>query len=161
MVNEEQWAKDTNAFLLRIHLEMCVPLLIAEILQGQRRLIMPRPDLAEHIAANGDAIIYRIPGRTAAAINALVEGLATLAFAKGGVQFFGLRFEVPPEKARAVLENNGYLPEPVTRPSLDLQAKPRVGPEEAELVKASLPDDSLIKNLPTFEQLYRRLKLET
>ena len=68
--------------------------------------------------------------------------------------------EVPPEKARAVLENNGYLPGPAARPSLDLQAKPRVGPEEAELVEASLPDDSLIKNLPTFEQLYRRLKIE-
>lgn len=95
--------------LLRLHLEVAVWLTIQEIMRGQRALILPRDDLAESIARNGDAIIYRAPGRTAQAVTAVAEGLAMLAFCPGGAKFMGLRFEVPPEQARRVMEAHGYL----------------------------------------------------
>ncbi len=104
-----------NAQLLRLHLEMCVPLLIREFVSGQRPLTFPRPDLAEIIAAAGDAILYRVPGQTAGAVSALAEALATLAFCPGGVRFMELHFEAPPDQVRAALAANG-LANPPARP---------------------------------------------
>ena len=94
-----------NATLLELHLSTFVPLLIEEFLTGRRTLVLPRPDLADIIAGQGDAILYRIPGKTARAVGALTEALATLAFAPGGVTFISLHFEVPPDEARRLLAN--------------------------------------------------------
>lgn len=97
-----------NTRLLELHLSTFVPLLIEEILRERRVLILPRPDLADIIAGQGDAILYRVPGKTARAVGALTEALATLAFAPGGVDFMSLHFEVPPDEARrlTVYKNN-------------------------------------------------------
>ena len=84
----------TPVALLRNHLQGVVPLYAHEFLTKQRELIMPRPDLAAYLGANGDAIIYRSPGRTAKAITILCEAIATMAFCPGGVNFVGLHFEV-------------------------------------------------------------------
>ena len=90
-----------------MHLESTVPLVINEYLTGQRQLVMPRGDLAEYLAYNGDAIIYRTPKRTAQAVSALTEALASLAFCPGGVKFLGLHFEVSPEQVATVNISTG------------------------------------------------------
>lgn len=41
----------------------------------------------------GEAILYRIPGKTARGFNALAEGIACLSFFPGGVTCFGQKFE--------------------------------------------------------------------
>lgn len=104
--------ENPNLSLLRCHLAAFVPLLIQEFLERRRTLILPRLDLAEQIAANGDAILHRVPGRTAPAVSALVEAVATLAFAPGGVSIFGLHFEVPPRQAMALLAGRKLPPIP-------------------------------------------------
>jgi hypothetical protein len=130
-----------QAHLLRCHLAALVPLTIQEVLLGQRFLVFPRPDLAGIIAAHGDAMLYRIPGQTARAVSALVEALATLAFAPGGVSFLDLHFEVPPRQALAVLEAQGLLRAlPSARPVI--LSKP--GPAAVDIP------------LPTFETIFRR-----
>ncbi|GAB4458672.1 MAG: hypothetical protein Kow0031_39010 [Anaerolineae bacterium] len=85
----------TTETLLKLQLETFVPLLIHEFSTGQRRLRFDRPDLVEIIAAQGDAILYRSPGKTARAVAALTEAVATMAFCPGGVTAFGLHFEAP------------------------------------------------------------------
>ncbi len=123
---------NSNNPLLKLHLEAFVPVMIEEFLAGQRVLTMPRPDLATYLATNGDAIIYRSPGRTAKAVNALVEALATMAFCPGGVRFMGLHFEVSSDRIQACLPD--FVP-----------AKPKQKP--------NMPDVS--QQLATFEQLFR------
>lgn len=135
------WPNSAQAHLLRCHLAALVPLVIQEVLLGQRGLVLPRPDLAKTIAVSGDAILYRIPGQTARAVSALVEALATLAFCPGGVSFLDLHFEVPPQQALAVLEAQGLLRAlPSARP---------VAPSEPGPATADIP-------LPTFETIFRR-----
>jgi hypothetical protein len=92
---------DATLALLREHLQMAVPLFILEFLDGRRQLSFPRPDLSQTIAQYGDQILYRGP-HTAMAVNALCEGLASLAFCPGGVTAFGLHFEVPPERQQGM-----------------------------------------------------------
>ena len=100
------WVNSAHAHLLRTHLQAFVPLMIHEFITGARLLVMPRPDLSQYIAENGDAIIHRIPGRTAQAIGAVVEAIATMAFCPDGVRFMDTHFEVPPEQARMVIERD-------------------------------------------------------
>jgi hypothetical protein len=85
----------STEMLLKLHLETFVPLLIHEFSSGQCCLSFERPDLVDIIAAQGDAILYRVPGKTARAVGALVEAVATLAFCPGGVTLFGTHFEAP------------------------------------------------------------------
>lgn len=137
----KDWNNVPRAELLRCHLSTFVPLMIQEFLLRQRVLVMPRHDLAQVIAAHGDALLYRIPGQTARAVSALVEGLATMAFCPGGVTFMGLHFEVPPKEAIALLEEQDLAPSP---PSLST-SKP---------VKAARA--GLAGSWPTFEGRFRR-----
>lgn len=54
--------------------------------------LVPRSrEIADIVASHGDVILYRgkKTGETAAAFNALAEGLAILSFAPGGVRFMG------------------------------------------------------------------------
>jgi hypothetical protein len=92
---------DATLALLREHLQMAVPLFIFEFLDGRRQLRFPRPDLSQTVAQYGDQILYRGP-HTAMAVNALCEGLASLAFCPGGVTAFDLHFEVPPEQQQDI-----------------------------------------------------------
>lgn len=85
-----------NSELLKIHLQMAVPLRIAEI-QG-----MPFAERSRHaqiaaqmIAEHGDNILFRgrTQGESAKAVNALINGIALLSFQPGGITFMGLHFE--------------------------------------------------------------------
>ena len=135
------WPNSSQAYLLRCHLAALVPLVIQEVLLGQRVLVLPRPDLAGIIAVSGDAILYRIPGQTARAVSAQGEPQATLALCPGGVSFLDLHFEVPPQQALAVLETQGLLR---ARPS----ARPVILSEHGPAA-VDIP-------LPTFETIFRR-----
>lgn len=140
-----------QAHLLRCHLSAFVPLVIHEYLLGQRVLRFPRHDLAQIIAAHGDAILYRSPGRTAQAVSALVEALATMAFVPGGVDFLGLHFEVPPQQALAVLEEQQLLQSmPQVRPST---------PSDPKLSKAAQTGRNGDLPSPTFQEIYQRASL--
>ncbi|BCL83143.1 hypothetical protein ccbrp13_56080 [Ktedonobacteria bacterium brp13] len=86
-------------FLLKLHLEAIVPLMIADIAnQGDisdwqlERVSGHAVYLGEH----GDAILYRVKGETRKAVNVLCESLAILAFAPGGITFAGIHFEGQP-----------------------------------------------------------------
>jgi hypothetical protein len=123
-------------------------LVIQEYLLGQRVLRFPRHDLAQAIAVYDDAILYRRPGRTTRVAFALVEALATLAFAPGGVDFLGLHFEVPPRQALAVLEEQERLRSmPQTRPS---------APPDPKTVESAQTGQNGDRSSPTFEEIYRR-----
>jgi hypothetical protein len=141
----------SQAQLLRCHLSAFVPLVIHEYLLGQRVLRFPRHDLAQVIAAQGDAILYRSPGRTAQAVSALVEALATMAFVPGGVDFLGLHFEVPPRQALAVLEEQELLRSmPQDQPPAPSSLKPADTAKTGQ--KGDLPS-------PTFQEIYGRASL--
>lgn len=140
------WRNSPQVHLLRCHLSAFVPLVIQEYLLGQRLLVLPRHDLAQVIAAHGDALLYRVPGQTARVVSALVEAVAILAFCPGGVTLaaLDLHFEVPPRQAMALLEEQGLLQSTASpvRPS----SPPKPGPVDTGQTVPS----------PTFEEIYRR-----
>lgn len=49
--------------------------------------------LQERIGNAGEAILYRVPGKSADGFNALAETIARLAFCPGGVRTMGMHFE--------------------------------------------------------------------
>lgn len=73
-------------------LMLAVPLQIMRIKSGEVPLITPRPDLSTILGEKGDVLLYGGNG-AGKAVTALVEAVATLAFAPGGVTAFGLHFE--------------------------------------------------------------------
>ena len=88
-----------TAALLRAHLQAAVPLAIDDYLRGRRP--WPNPDrIAQVIAAQGDSILHRT-SHTAAAVTALVEGVACLAFCPGGVDLLGDHYQVSEAQACA------------------------------------------------------------
>jgi hypothetical protein len=88
-----------TAALLRAHLQAAVPLAIDDYLRGHRP--WPDPDqIAQVIAAHGDSILHRT-AHTAAAVTALTQGVACLAFCPGGVVLLGDHYQVPEAQARA------------------------------------------------------------
>ena len=145
--DEKTWTQSDNARLLRLHLQAFVPLMILEFLNGQRNLVMPRPDLARIISAHGDAILYRIPGKTAKAVNALVEALATAAFCPGGVQFMDLKFEVSPEQARQVGQSG--------RVFTPLFSEAKITSDSGELLLD--PGHPELMSYPTFEEIFKKI----
>lgn len=52
--------------------------------------------LQERIHNAGEAILFRVPGKTADGFNAIAEAVARLAFCPGGVRCFGMHFEYKP-----------------------------------------------------------------
>lgn len=54
--------------------------------------------LAATIFEVGEALLFRVPGKSAAGFNALSEIIARLAFSPGGVKTFGMHFQYEPGK---------------------------------------------------------------
>lgn len=82
--------------LLITSLEVAVPLWIHQLKSWPIERIMARAhELAGVVASTADVAQFKNAkkGQTAAAFNALAEGIACLAFAPGGVKRFGLHFE--------------------------------------------------------------------
>jgi hypothetical protein len=100
--------EDTK-FLMQMHIEATVPLLIHDYLKcrgiDEQHFAYARNVLAWDIAQHGDALLYKEGTTrdkktgetrnigTAEMVNKLVEGLAILSFCPGGVTFLGLHFE--------------------------------------------------------------------
>jgi hypothetical protein len=86
----------TTRELLRTSLEAAVPLWVLRV---RSYTIAERDERLQYcgqmIAEHGDDILFRSKkkGGTAAAFNALAEGIAILSFAPGGVNVFGGHWE--------------------------------------------------------------------
>lgn len=86
--------------LIRTALEVAVPLWIEELKGQPWDYIEARSKVcAQVVAEKGDVILYRSKkkGESAAAFNALAEGVACLSFVPGGADVFGLHFETKRE----------------------------------------------------------------
>lgn len=92
---------DSAAILLPIALQAAVPLRIMELQREWGDSGLPDDwvdrirDHALYIAEHGDIILYRSSkkGETAKAFNVLVDAIAHLSFAPGGVKFMDLHWE--------------------------------------------------------------------
>jgi hypothetical protein len=93
--------------LLPIALSTAVPLWIEKLrpLSTEQRLARAS-GLADIIGSHGDIILYRgsKKGESAAAFNALAEGLAIGAFQPGGVTAFGCHWCVNHAECQAAME---------------------------------------------------------
>lgn len=81
---------------LKPALSCAVPLWILRLKHRTWSYVEQRAhECAQIVAEKGDVIMFRSKrqGETAAAFNALAEGLACLSFVPGGVKLFGLHFE--------------------------------------------------------------------
>lgn len=84
---------------LAIFLEAAVPLHIMEL---QRRGGPTEEDFQRvkefglQLAAEGDALLFPVKGKTAALANRLAEAVAIMAFVPGGTKVFGTRYEARP-----------------------------------------------------------------
>ncbi len=87
--------------LLQMSLSAAVTLRIAELRRLDRAdvwslLVVRRDEWVDLIASKSDILMFGggKPGEVAKVHTALVEALAHMAFAPGGVEFLGLHFEV-------------------------------------------------------------------
>lgn len=79
--------------LIQMSLSAAVPLWILEFKsQGGPDFSRVR-EYENVLVETGEAFLYRIPGKTAAAFNAVAKAIATLAFVPDGITIFGLHFE--------------------------------------------------------------------
>lgn len=78
-------------------LSAAVPLWAAQCLQEPPLQAVldrvKRHRLEERFWEAGEAILFRVPGKTADGFNCLAETIAILAFSPGGVRCFGMHFE--------------------------------------------------------------------
>jgi hypothetical protein len=82
--------------LLSITLSAAVPLWIMKLQERPWEEIQKRlPQLSQTITEKGDIILFKSKkkGESAAAFNALAEGIAALSFAPGGITIFGQHWE--------------------------------------------------------------------
>lgn len=84
-------------FLLRTHLSAMVPIAMMELQAkgGPDDLDFERVrTYTTEIGAKGDAILYPVKtrGQSAEMVTKLVEAIAVLAFAPGGINIFGMHF---------------------------------------------------------------------
>ena len=94
MTNEQYIALVSDH--MRMALGAAVPLWVFKLRQQPWKVLSKRAHECAHIVAEkGDILQYRgkKPGETAAAFNALAEGLAILSFCPGGVTFLGEHWE--------------------------------------------------------------------
>lgn len=97
--------------LLRLHLEVAVPLLMHEyrLVGGpsEQDYARARNMYPTKLGAQGDALLFR-DKRTAEVIDVLADGMAILAFCPGGVSALGLHFEAEgtEEKESQCLESD-------------------------------------------------------
>lgn len=90
--------------LLRITLSAAVPLWVLRLRERPfAELLRRAPELGQVVAEKGDVVQFKgkKKGETAAAFNALAEGLAILSFMPGGVTFMEEHYENEhPENAK-------------------------------------------------------------
>lgn len=100
---------DTTAWNERVrgHMRAClgaaVPLWITQLRERDWDYVMERARVCgQHIAEKGDVIQFKSKrkGESAEAFNRLAEGIACLAFARGGVTFLGDHWEAAFEEKR-------------------------------------------------------------
>jgi hypothetical protein len=103
---------DNTAFLLRLHLQLCVPLRIADLrarggpdhsdYARLRGYLVPTDPVQEDgsggihslLCAGAEAILFRTEqGKSAEWVSKLVDAIAVLSFCPGGIDIFGLRWE--------------------------------------------------------------------
>lgn len=95
MINVDGISNHTRDLLVA-SLSAAVPLWISVLADLEMDFILERAKKCGAIVAEkGDIILYKSKhkGASAAAFNALAEGLACLAFCPGGVRFLGLHWE--------------------------------------------------------------------
>jgi hypothetical protein len=97
----------SNDALLKMSLGVAVPLRVAELELMTRGEVFAemearRDEWSELIASRADILLYGggKKGDVARVHTALVNALAHLAFAPGGVEFMGMRFEARQEVTR-------------------------------------------------------------
>lgn len=81
---------------LPMTLSMAVPLWAHKLSQRPIEDIFNHDELealAERLLIAGEALIYRVEGKTADGFNALAEIIARLAFCPGGVRCFGMHWQ--------------------------------------------------------------------
>lgn len=87
----------TKQMLMRLHLEAMVPFAIHDLAKAggpsEQHFARARNVLAWDIAESGDALLYRVKGKTSEMMSKLIEGIAILSFCPGGIDFLGLHFE--------------------------------------------------------------------
>jgi hypothetical protein len=96
--------------LLTITLSAAVPLWIERLKEQPWDAVQARArECAQIVVEKGDIIQFRSKkkGETAAAFNALAEGIAALSFVPGGVKAFGMHFEAQhPDLAPGPIEES-------------------------------------------------------
>lgn len=74
-------------------LQIAVPIEILRMRTWDEKTRLAKAaEFGQHIAANGDDILYKTGGETATAFAALARGLAACAYQPGGVTFMGLHW---------------------------------------------------------------------
>jgi hypothetical protein len=110
--NAEKYGEWHNKFsLLSSILQLAVPLWIDQLKSAGWDYILQRAKVCSQIVAEkGDIILFKSSkkGESAAAFNALAEGIACIAFVPGGVNVFGDHWEAclhkdAPERTRMAL----------------------------------------------------------
>ena len=83
-----------NDTLLRSSLEVAVPLWI-EAFKGYswEQLQNILHESQQVLSEVGEAVLYRIEGKTAKGFNALARAIAVLSFVPGGIEIFGMKWE--------------------------------------------------------------------
>lgn len=90
-----------QATLLHISLQAAVPLRAME-LDGLRRVNKSlfentiskwSKDAGDYLSQHGDALMFRVKGKSAEAFNHLAKGIACMGFCPGGVTAFGTHWE--------------------------------------------------------------------
>lgn len=90
--------------LIQLTLECSVPFIIHDL----RKLGGPDEYQLEEaraftttLGSQGEAILYRVKGKTAEMMDRLIECIAILAFCPGGITTFGLHFEARRKESEA------------------------------------------------------------
>jgi len=93
---KERPSREPSELLLASMLQLAVPLWIEQLKSaGWDHILQRARQCSQVVAEKGDVILFRgkKKGESAAAFNALAEGIACLAFAPGGVKCFGGHWE--------------------------------------------------------------------
>lgn len=91
-----------QAGLLHTTLQVAVPLWFYELEELFYRSVEEfdrtckrwTEDASAYLAAHGDALMFKVEGKSAKAFNHLARGIAVMAFCPGGVEVFGSRWQV-------------------------------------------------------------------
>ncbi len=82
--------------LLPMMLDAAVPLWVLKMREDSallKKTLAESGEFSQDLAEHGDALLYRIPGKTADMFNKLARSIAALSFRPGGVKVFGRHWE--------------------------------------------------------------------